>query len=228
MVTTPRTPTSVRPLAALAVLVSSVLGAALIGGPHISAAPSTRPSDATAISDSGNGSGPVIEAADPLSIACPIPSGSEFIDSWGARRSGGRRHQGVDMIAPKGTPIVAVQAGDVQFKRSRLGGKAVWLTTPDGNEFYYAHLSGFEGESRSVRRGEVIGYVGSSGNAKGPHLHFETHFGGVVGDPYDATFAACVQPTIDALHALDAIRRGNQFVPATGDSDAVMIAIRTS
>ena len=132
------------------------------------------------------------------------------------------------MIAPRGTPIVAAQSGEVQFKRSRLGGNAVWLTTPDGNEFYYAHLSSFEGSSRSVRRGDVIGYVGSSGNARGPHLHFETHFDGSVGNPYDPTFAACVQSTIDALHALDAIRRGSQFVPAPGDIDAAMITVRIS
>ncbi len=134
-------------------------------------------------------------------IACPIPSGSDFIDSWGASRSGGRRHEGVDMIANRGTPVVASQSGDVNFKHNRLGGNAAWLHSPTGNTFYYAHLDSFEGESRFVLQGEVIGYVGSTGNAKGPHLHFETHFGGTVGSPYDATYAACVQPIVDALHA---------------------------
>ncbi len=106
------------------------------------------------------------------------------------------------MIADRGTPVVAAQSGDINFKQNRLGGNAAWLDSPNGNTFYYAHLDSFEGESRFVLRGEVIGYVGSTGNANGPHLHFETHFGGAVGNPYDPTFAACVQPTIDALHAL--------------------------
>ena len=131
-------------------------------------------------------------------IACPIPSGSEFVDSWGAGRSGGRRHEGVDMIADRNTPVAAVQSGDIIFKQNRLGGNAAWLTSPSGNTFYYAHFDRFEGESRFVTQGEVIGYVGSTGNAKGPHLHFETHFGGTVGNPYAATYAACVEPVLDA------------------------------
>jgi murein DD-endopeptidase MepM/ murein hydrolase activator NlpD len=135
-------------------------------------------------------------------IACPIPSGSNFIDSWGASRSGGRGHKGVDMIADRGTPVAAAQSGDINFKRSRLGGNAAWLHSPNGNTFYYAHFDSFEGESRFVLQGEVIGYVGSTGNAQGPHLHFETHFDGSVGNPYSAAYAACVQPEIDALIAL--------------------------
>jgi murein DD-endopeptidase MepM/ murein hydrolase activator NlpD len=146
---------------------------------------------------------------DQRSIACPLLGESTFSDSWGASRSGGRRHQGVDMIAPRGRPIVAAQAGEADFKQNRLGGNAIWITSDSGNKFYYAHLDRFEGSSRSVHRGEIIGYVGSTGNAKGPHLHFETHFDGSVGNPYDATYGACIQPTIDALVALNAIRRQN-------------------
>ena len=134
-------------------------------------------------------------------IACPIPAGSEFVDSWGASRSGGRRHEGVDMIADRGTPVVAVQSGDINFKQNQLGGNAARLNSPSGNSFYCAHFDSFEGESRFVLQGEVIGYVGSTGNAKGPHLHFETHFGGTVASPYDATYAACVQPIVDAAQA---------------------------
>jgi murein DD-endopeptidase MepM/ murein hydrolase activator NlpD len=169
----------------------------------------------TALSNSATAAGP---APDPQlvtaattgdlgadnAIACPIPSGSDFIDSWGASRSGGRRHEGVDMIADRGTPVVAAQSGDVNFKQNRLGGNAAWLSSPNGNTFYYAHFDSFEGESRFVLQGELIGYVGSTGNAKGPHLHFETHFGGTVGSPYDATYAACVQPIVDALQAAHA------------------------
>jgi murein DD-endopeptidase MepM/ murein hydrolase activator NlpD len=105
------------------------------------------------------------------------------------------------MIADRGTPVVAAQSGDINFKQNRLGGNAAWLNSPSGNTFYYAHFDSFEGESRFVLQGEVIGYVGSTGNAKGPHLHFETHFGGTVGSPYDATYAACMQPIVDAAQA---------------------------
>ena len=82
------------------------------------------------------------------------------------------------MIAPTGTPIYAVVSGSASFKHNNLGGLSVWLSGSDGNSYYYAHLDSFEGSSRSVSQGEVIGYVGSSGNAPIPHLHFEVHPGG--------------------------------------------------
>lgn len=83
------------------------------------------------------------------------------------------------MMGRRGTPLVAVVGGSVQFKQNSLGGNAVWLSGGDGNKYYYAHLSAFEGSSRSVQAGEVIGYIGDSGNARGnPHLHFEVHPGG--------------------------------------------------
>jgi peptidoglycan LD-endopeptidase LytH len=111
-------------------------------------------------------------------MVCPV-RGSAYSDSWGASRSGGRSHQGVDMLAGTGTPIVAVVSGSVQFKQTRLGGNSVWLSGGDGNRYFYAHLNGFAGSSRSVSPGEVIGYVGDTGNARGtPHLHFEVHPGG--------------------------------------------------
>jgi peptidoglycan LD-endopeptidase LytH len=112
-------------------------------------------------------------------INCPVDGPNAFGDTWGAPRSGGRRHEGVDMISPTGTHLIAVTSGYVQFKQTPLGGSSVWLNGNDGNRYYYAHLSEFEGESRNVERGELIGYVGDSGNARGtPHLHFEVHPGG--------------------------------------------------
>jgi len=111
-------------------------------------------------------------------IICPMP-GSAYGDSWGAPRSGGRRHEGVDMLAPTGTPIYAVASGSVSFKQNRLGGNAVSLAGDNGNRYYYAHLSQYEGASRRVNQGDVIGYNGDTGNATGiPHLHFEIHPGG--------------------------------------------------
>jgi murein DD-endopeptidase MepM/ murein hydrolase activator NlpD len=111
-------------------------------------------------------------------ITCPMP-GSAYGDTWGAPRSGGRRHQGVDMLAPRGTPIYAVTSGTVSYSQNRLGGNAAWLSGSDGNRYYYAHMSSFEGSSRSVQRGEVIAYNGDTGNASGvPHLHFGVLPGG--------------------------------------------------
>ena len=111
-------------------------------------------------------------------ILCPM-NGSAYGDSWGAPRSGGRSHEGVDMLAPMGTPIYAVVSGVINFKQNRLGGNAASLVGDNGNRYYYAHLSSYEGASRRVTQGEVIGYNGDTGNATGtPHLHFEVHPGG--------------------------------------------------
>ena len=112
-------------------------------------------------------------------MVCPVQGAVAYADTWGAARSGGRSHQGVDMMAPSGTPLVAVVSGSVNFKQTRLGGNSIWLSGSDGNRYFYAHLSSFAGSSRSVSQGEVIGYVGDTGNASGtPHLHFEVHPGG--------------------------------------------------
>jgi murein DD-endopeptidase MepM/ murein hydrolase activator NlpD len=107
----------------------------------------------------------------------PVAGANEYIDSWGFPRSGGRRHKGTDIMAAAGTPVVAVRDGVVTSGSSGLGGITLWLESADGTRYYYAHLQSIEIGSGHVTTGQVIGYVGSTGNASAsaPHLHFEIH-----------------------------------------------------
>ncbi|MGI9540127.1 MAG: choice-of-anchor P family protein [Miltoncostaeaceae bacterium] len=114
----------------------------------------------------------------------PVHGQSSFIDDYGFPRASTGWHQGVDIFAPTGTPLLAVADGTLsKVGVNRLGGNRLWLTDEDGNEFYYAHLSAFAPSAvngAEVVAGEVIGFVGNSGEAitTPPHLHFEIHPGG--------------------------------------------------
>lgn len=124
---------------------------------------------------------------------CPVNGTHFFIDSWGFARSGGRRHQGVDIMAAIGVEIVAPVSGTVQHFSNSIGGRSFRLLTEEGNYFYGTHLSAF-GKEGEVNAGEVIGYVGDDGNAAGiPHLHFEIHPGGRGNpiNPYIDSAAVC-------------------------------------
>ncbi len=125
-------------------------------------------------------------------ILCPVQGGSAYGDTWGAPRSGGRRHQGVDMLAITGTPLQAVVSGIVEQSGNQLGGITIALLGDNGNRYYYAHLAGYEGLPGRVEQAQVIGYLGDSGNATGiPHLHFEIRpLGGVPVNPYPSVRAA--------------------------------------
>ena len=125
---------------------------------------------------------------------CPTgTSAVAFSDTWGAPRQNGRRHQGVDMIGPRGTPLLAVVDGVAVGKPNVLGGTTISFTGNDGNRYYYAHLDSYVtlGE---VKAGTVIGLMGQTGDAQYsvPHLHFEIHpGGGAAVDPYPTVRAHC-------------------------------------
>ena len=127
---------------------------------------------------------------------CPVGQPNGFIDSWGFPRSGGRTHQGVDMFAPYGTPLYAVADGVIyRVYNNSLGGLAINLIDTDGNMYYYAHLSSASVESgQKIGVGQVIGAVGTSGNAAGtpPHVHWQFHPGnGEPVNPYPLAYALC-------------------------------------
>ena len=93
---------------------------------------------------------------------------------FGASRDDGRRHQGVDIFVQRLTPVLAVAAGQVMPRQDALGGNTVWLNTP-GTSYYYAHLDRVAvRDQQRVKVGDVLGYVGNTGNARNvpSHLHF--------------------------------------------------------
>ncbi|MGH8984452.1 MAG: murein hydrolase activator EnvC family protein [Acidimicrobiia bacterium] len=127
-------------------------------------------------------------------MICPVLGAVSFVDTWGAPRPQGR-HEGVDLMAARGTPNVGVVSGEVRM-RSPGGrpGLGVHLEGDDGNLYYYFHLDSYAGGSRRVAQGEVIGYTGDTGDASGgpTHTHFEVHpGGGAPVNPYPYVASVC-------------------------------------
>ena len=122
---------------------------------------------------------------------CPVLGVNSFVDSFGWPRPGDRTHQGIDLVASYGTPLVAVADGYARSSWNSLGGNSVHLDSAGGDYTYYAHLSSY-GTLGYVSAGTIIGYVGATGDASGPHLHFEFHPGGGSAiNPYAALVVVC-------------------------------------
>ena len=133
---------------------------------------------------------------------CPVdPIQATFTNDWGARRSRNRYHQGTDVFALRETALVAVVDGVVTLSTGRLGGVVLHVTAENNTRYYYAHLSGYLPGLRSgdeVLAGDVIGFVGNSGNARGtsPHVHLQIHpYGDNPVNPFLTLVEACaVEP----------------------------------
>ncbi len=113
-------------------------------------------------------------------LTCPVAGPVTFIDSWGAPRDG-HTHQGVDMMANYGTPVVAITSGTITYAAYSAGGggNMIFLTGDDGNAYWYMHNQRNIVTSGRVSIGQQIATVGDTGNATGiPHVHFEYHPGG--------------------------------------------------
>jgi peptidoglycan LD-endopeptidase LytH len=129
------------------------------------------------------------EAA-PAYLSSPVDAARprHLANSWGAARPGGRRHEGIDIFAPRGTPVVSTTRGIVtRVGMNRLGGRIVGVLGPGLEWHYYAHLDRFGTfrEGDIVQAGDVLGYVGNTGNARGTpsHLHYGIYRNGAQ-NPY--------------------------------------------
>jgi len=123
----------------------------------------------------------------PVPVAGVRPSG--LVDTWGGARGQGRRHEGIDIFARRGTPVLSSTEGVVvRVGTNRLGGQVVWVLGPGGQRHYYAHLERYGDVHAGMRvaPGKVLGYVGTTGNAAGtpPHLHYGIYVTGGAINPY--------------------------------------------
>jgi murein DD-endopeptidase MepM/ murein hydrolase activator NlpD len=127
----------------------------------------------------------------PVSLPVPVagvkPRG--LADTWGGARGAGRHHEGIDIFAKRGTPVLSSTEGVVmRVGTNRLGGQVVWVLGPGGQRHYYAHLERYGDVHAGMRvaPGKVLGYVGTSGNAAGtpPHLHYGIYAAAGALNPY--------------------------------------------
>ncbi|MFP6841769.1 MAG: M23 family metallopeptidase [Acinetobacter sp.] len=123
-----------------------------------------------------------------LKSSLPIPvqhiKAKQLRDTWAASRSHGRLHEGIDIMAPRGTKVMSATEGLIaDLRNNNLGGKVIWIMGPGGSWHYYAHLDEHKrglAVGDYVKKGELIGYVGNTGNARhtAPHLHYGIYLNG--------------------------------------------------
>lgn len=144
----------------------------------------------------------VLEASAGPGMSFPVAGDVWFGSTWHAPRPEGRLHLGVDIIAPWGAPVLAVESGVLyRAEWNRLGGWKLWLAGDSGATYYYGHFAAYAPSAftgQRVRAGELIAWVGDTGAKGRPHLHLEVHpFGGDAVDPYpfvSALFANAPAP----------------------------------
>ncbi|HVM10674.1 MAG TPA: M23 family metallopeptidase [Acidimicrobiales bacterium] len=134
--------------------------------------------------------------ADRPQPVCPVQNAGkfDFSNSFGAPRHGGRNHAGNDIFAKRGTPVLASVDGTLRRADGARAGIAYYIDGDDGTTYYGSHLDSISVSGGRVERGQKIGTVGTTGNAKGtpPHLHFEVKPGGGASiDPYGYLRAWC-------------------------------------
>lgn len=120
----------------------------------------------------------------PTTLPLPVAGVSKraIANTWGAPRAADRRHQGIDIFAPRGAPVISTTEGLVwRIGQNALGGTVVWVLGPGRQLHYYAHLDriGPIRERQRIATGDVLGFVGNSGNAARtpPHLHYGIYSG---------------------------------------------------
>jgi peptidoglycan LD-endopeptidase LytH len=144
----------------------------------------------------------------PAVLPAPLASrrASRFVDSWGNARSGGRRHEGIDIFAPKDTPVLSTTSGVVtRVATNKLGGQVVWILGPGLERHYYAHLNRY-GSFRAgdrIEAGAIIGYAGNTGNARGGpvHLHYGIYRNGTAQNPYPRLAVGARESALRTAHA---------------------------
>jgi murein DD-endopeptidase MepM/ murein hydrolase activator NlpD len=160
----------------------------------------------------------------------PLFGPAAFGDTFGAFRGdvSGKWHHGEDLVAPAGTPVLAVADGTLfSVGWNDIGGWRLWLRDGAGNEFYYAHLSAYSPlavAGKSVKAGDVLGFVGNSGDADGgvTHLHFEIHPVDLVHLGYDGAVAP--YPFLVAWRRADDVSfaSGRRFVPSANGTPVAL------
>ncbi len=114
----------------------------------------------------------------------------QLVDTWGGIRSGNRRHEGIDIMARRGTAVVSAASGMVSMiGENGLGGTVVWAVGPGGERHYYAHLDSVAAivEGQDLLPGDTLGFVGNTGNARTtpPHLHYGIYTDSGAINPYN-------------------------------------------